>query len=149
MRNGVTSESGRSYSLLSRRSSDFVPKTLNASPCLPSVDCRDMRGIMDGLVTQARKASPDPRDCRKTIDTLQALGFDENAFRRLHHQNGPVARFYSYSKARQRFEEDGNNHRVHQRLMYVLLSCPDGYPPRGKSFQSLAEEAYEQIPPNP
>lgn len=106
-----------------------------------------MSGIMNSLVTQARNASADPRDCRRTIDTLQAMGFGEDAFRRLHHQNSKAARFYRYSDGIQRFEEDGNNQRVHQRLMYVLLSCPDGTPPKGKSFQTLAEEAYQQIPP--
>jgi hypothetical protein len=43
--------------------------------------------------------------------------------------------------------EDGNNHRVHQRLMYVLLSCPAG-PPQGKSFEVLADEAFRLIPPS-
>lgn len=75
------------------------------------------------------------------------VGFGDDAFRKLHHLNDSVAGFYSYSKGRKRFEEDGNNHRVHQRLMYVLLSCPDGAPPKGKSFQGLAEEAFKEIPP--
>jgi hypothetical protein len=47
----------------------------------------------------------------------------------------------------QQFEEEGNNHRVHQRLMYVRSSCTGGAPPKGKSFQALAAEAYRQIPP--
>ena len=102
---------------------------------------------MNGLATQAKKACADPRECRRTIDTLQNMGFSEDAFRRLHHQSGSVVRFYSYSKGRTRFQDDGNNHRVHQRLMYVLLSCFDGAPPKGKNFQTLAEEAYRQIPP--
>jgi hypothetical protein len=101
---------------------------------------------MDDIVSQARQASTDPRDCRKTIDALEAMGFGEDAFRNLHHMSEKTARFYRYSERIQRFEEDGNNHRVHQRLMYVLLSCPDGAPPSGKSFQRLAEEAYRQIP---
>jgi hypothetical protein len=36
---------------------------------------------------------------------------------------------------------------VHQRLAYVLLSCPDGTPPRGKSFEMLADEARHLIRP--
>lgn len=31
--------------------------------------------------------------------------------------------------------------------MYVLLSCPNGAPSKGKSFQMLAEEAFKVIPP--
>jgi len=104
-----------------------------------------MSGIMNDLVAQARKASRNPSDCRGTIDTLQAMGFGDNAFSILHHQNGSRAVFYSYSKGVKQFVDDGNNHRVHQRLMYVLLSCPDGAPPKGKSFESLAEEALEAV----
>jgi hypothetical protein len=107
-----------------------------------------MSGIMHSLVTQARQASADPRDCCRTLDALQALGFGDDAFRRLHHQKDrKSATFRRFSEGVQRFEEDGNNHRVHQRLRYILLSCPDGTPPKGKSFQTLAEEAYQQIPP--
>jgi hypothetical protein len=31
-------------------------------------------------------------------------------------------------------------------LTYVLLSCPGGAPPKAKSFQTLAEEAFRLIP---
>ena len=102
---------------------------------------------MDSLLIQARKASPNPSDCRRTIDTLPS-GFGEDAFRLLHHQKGSVARFYRYSKGVKQFVDDGNNHRVHQRLTHVLLSCPDGAPPKGKSFQALAEAAFRLIPPS-
>ena len=102
---------------------------------------------MDSLLLQARKASRDSRDCRETIDRLRAIGFSDDAFRLLHHQHGSLARFYSFSEGVQRYRDDQNNHRVHQRLLYVLLSCPDGAPPNGKSFQALAEEAFRLIPP--
>ena len=105
-----------------------------------------MAGIMHTLLNQAQKASRDPSDCRRTIDELRGLGFEEDAFRLLHHQRGSMAEFYSYSERVQRFRDDKNNHRVHQRLMYVLLSCLDGAPPKGKSFQALAEEAFRLIP---
>ena len=107
-----------------------------------------MGGTMDSLVPQARKASQDPSDCRTAIDTLRGMEFSEDAFRLLHHQHGSMAEFYSYSESVQRFRDDKNNHRVHQRLMYLLLSCPDGVPPKGKSFQALAEEAFRLIPPS-
>ena len=103
---------------------------------------------MDSLVIQARKASRDPKDCLSTIDTLRGMGFSEDAFRLLHHRHGSIARFCHYSEGRQQFQDDGNNHRVHQRLMYVLSSCHNGAPPKGKSFQTLAEEAVRPIPPS-
>ena len=106
-----------------------------------------MCGIVDSLLIQARKASRDPRDCRRTIDILRGMGFGEDAFRRLHHMTASVGNFYSYCEGHQRFRDDNNNHRVHQRLMYVLLSCENGAPPKGKSFRTLAEEAFKLIPP--
>lgn len=102
---------------------------------------------MDSLLTQVRKATRDPKDCLRVIDTLRGMGFGEDAFRRLHHQSGSVARFYSFSEGVQRFRDDKNNHRVHQRLVYVLKSCENGDPPKGKSFLTLAEEAFKLIPP--
>ena len=96
---------------------------------------------------EARKASRDPKDCLRTIDALRSMGFPDEAFPALHHQHGSVTRFHSFSEGVQRYRDDENNHRVHQRLLYVLLSCPDGVPPKGKSFQSLAEEAFKLIPP--
>lgn len=102
---------------------------------------------MDSLAIEARKASVDPRDCRKAMETLRLLGFGEDVFRVLHHQHGSAARFYRYCERVQQFAEDGNNHRVHQRLTYVLLSCPAGALPEGKSFQALAEEAFKLISP--
>jgi hypothetical protein len=102
---------------------------------------------MDSLVIAARKASADARDCRKTMDTLRFMGFGEDVFRLLHHQHGSAARFYRYCESVQQFVEDGNNHRVHQRLTYVLLSCPAGALPKGKTFEALAEEAFRLISP--
>lgn len=106
-----------------------------------------MGAIMNGQLIQARKASQDPSDCRTAIDSLRSIGFGEDAFRGLHHQRGSMAEFYTYTESIRQFVEDGNNHRVHQRLIYVLLSCPAGAPSKGKSYQILAEEAYRLIPP--
>ncbi len=99
------------------------------------------------MLTQARKASREARECRRTIDALRDMGFNDGAFRVLHHQHGSMAEFYTYSEGKQRFRDDGNNHRVLQRLMYVLLACPNGAQPKGKSFQALAEEAFKLVPP--
>lgn len=102
---------------------------------------------MSDLVTQARSASRDAVDCLRTIKNLQAIGFTDDAFRRLHHQCVRMGDFCRHSDNKN-FKYEGNNHRVHQRLMYVLLSCPDGAPPKGKSFQTLADEAYKLLPPS-
>jgi hypothetical protein len=100
---------------------------------------------MESPLIQVRKASRDSGECRQTIDALQAMGFGENAFRRLHSDS--MDGFYGYCTRVNRFVDDETNHRVHQRLTYVLLSCPDGAPPKGKSFLTLAEEAFKLIPP--
>lgn len=102
---------------------------------------------MDTQLDQSRNASRDPRDCRETIDALRRIGFGDDAFRLLHPFRATLSGFYDYSKKVQVFDEDGNNHRIHQRLVYVLLSCPTGAPPKGKSFDALAEEAFRLIPP--
>lgn len=104
---------------------------------------------MDSLLLQARNASRDARECRKTMDALKRIGFNENAFRLLHHQRGSIATFYGYREGVQRYRDDGNNHRVHQRLKYVLLSCPEGVLPKSRSFRCLAGEAVRLIPPIP
>lgn len=106
-----------------------------------------MVGTVDNLLSQARKASRDSRECRETLDALRRIGFGDDAFSALHHQYGSAAVFYGYCEGVQRFREDDNNHRVHQRLKYVLLSCPDGASSNGKSFLSLATEAKHEIPP--
>lgn len=102
---------------------------------------------MNNLLIQAKDASRDSRDCRKTIDTLRGMGFGDDAFRPLHRHRRSMAEFYSFAECVQRFRDDKNNHRVHQRLTYVLLSCPDGVPPKGESFQTLVEEAFGPILP--
>ena len=84
------------------------------------------------------------------MDTLKAMrsrndAFGEGAFSRLH--SDTMDGFYRYCEEHQRFRDDETNHRVHQRLRYVLLSCPDGAAPKGKTFRSLAEEAFRLIQP--
>ena len=98
------------------------------------------------ILDEALAASADTTDVRRTIEKLTGMGFGNDAFKTLHHLGGTIITFTIYSRGRS-FIVDGNNHRVHQRLMYVLLSCPGGAPPKGKSFQALAKEAFKLIPP--
>ena len=100
---------------------------------------------METALSQARKASRDPRDCRRLIDTLRGMGLGDKEFRQLHHKPDSITGFDNYCRGVGQFMEDGNNHLVHQRLTYILLSCPDGTPPKGESFQTLAEEARKLI----
>ncbi len=98
---------------------------------------------MGSLIAEARKASRDSDECRKTIEKLRSMGFSDAAFRLLHpdSMNG----FYSYSTGVKRFRKDETNRRVHQRLMYVLLSYRDDALSRGRSFEALAKDARSLI----
>lgn len=102
---------------------------------------------MESLLSQARHASRDPKDCRKTIERLRRMGFGDEAFKLLHHHRDTMAGFLSFGDGVRRFRDDKNNHRVHQRLMYVLLACPGGSSPKNTSFEILAGEAFHLIPP--
>jgi hypothetical protein len=115
-----------------------------AYPADLPLERRDMSGDMT-ILDEAKKASRDTSECRRTIDALVLLGFDDEAFQQIHTDS--IHGFYEYSKHVLRFKEDETNHRVHQRLMYIRLSCPNGVPPKGKSFLSLAGEARKLITP--
>ncbi len=94
----------------------------------------------------ANKNEIDPRSTLELLKRLKCLGLDDKAFRRLHHLQGSIAGFGKYCENTQRFREDGNNHRVHQRLRYVLSAYLDCKPPKGKNFERLAIEAMTLIP---
>jgi uncharacterized protein (TIGR02452 family) len=102
---------------------------------------------MTGVFQEAKRASANPADARRTITDLKAIGFPYDAFELLHHLRDNIDSFCKYSSNIRRFEEDGNNHRVHQRLKYVLLSCPAGTRPSPERFVALAQEAWQKIPP--
>jgi hypothetical protein len=89
---------------------------------------------------------PDPNETIKLIERLEALRFVSDGFRLLHHLHASMNGFKSYAGKVTSFQEDGNNHRVHKRLEFVLDSCANGVSP-GKSFAALAEEAMRVIPP--
>lgn len=105
-----------------------------------------MMSLMENLLSHARQASRDSKECRSTIDALRSMGFGDDAFSALHHQNGSATVFYAYCKSVHRFTNDGNNHCVHQRLTYVLLSCSGGVLPQGMSFKALAKESVKKLP---
>jgi hypothetical protein len=90
---------------------------------------------------------PDPKQTIKLIEHLKALGFDDEAFRLLHHFQGSMNSFERHARIVTSFHEDGNNHRVRNRLEFVLGSCTNGLPPKGEIFASLARESKRRIPP--
>jgi hypothetical protein len=102
---------------------------------------------MNSVLIEAKKASRNTSDCRATIATLRALKFGKDAFMLLHHQNGTDAQFDAYCEGVKQFVDGGNNHRVHQRLRYVLLSRLNDARSEGKDFLILAKEAFQEIPP--
>jgi hypothetical protein len=111
--------------------------------------------MVENFLSRAGAVSPDPQKCRKIIEDLRRLGFDEGAFRRLHHWRDKVERqrhknwlsaFYKYCGEVKTFREDNSNHWVQQRLTYVLLSGTRASTVKNERFETLAEEAYRLIP---
>ena len=94
----------------------------------------------------------DPRDTLKLLDKLSELGFDDEAFWRLHHfrdrKHETINSFRRFCKSIQAFQRDGNNQRVHERLDFVLMhhKTENVSSGRTKIFSDLAEAAFEKIP---
>jgi hypothetical protein len=97
---------------------------------------------------------PGPKETIEIIYRLKQLHFDddEDAFWRLHHwrlkaRRARLEAFRGYIGEFSSYQLDGDNHRVHQRLSYVLDECHGGsYPPQ-RTFADLADEAFHKIPP--
>jgi hypothetical protein len=97
------------------------------------------------------EARIDPQDTLELITKLRRFSFHDEDFKLRHHwgARGELKKFVNYCNEDQerRFQLDGNNHRLHQRLKYVLESCQNGKLNRSKSFAHLAEEACKEFPP--
>jgi hypothetical protein len=89
---------------------------------------------------------PNPTETIELIERLRRMKFDNDAFRLLQHLHGSMNGFEKYARNVASFQEDGNNHRVHKRMLFVLDSCANGTLPPGKTFAALAEEAMRRIP---
>jgi hypothetical protein len=94
-----------------------------------------------------RNPRPNPKATIDLIERLKTMQFDNDAFRLLHHFHDSIGGFERHARKVTSFVEDGNNHRVHKRLQFVLDSCTNGKPPLGETFASLAEEAMRRIRP--
>jgi hypothetical protein len=98
----------------------------------------------------------DPQEALKLLKQLQAFGFDDKPFGRLHHNQDakhprwePIGSFWRYCEnTKGEFPADGNNERVTRRLERVLqryLGLPTGSR-SAAVFEQFAEEAYAEIP---
>jgi hypothetical protein len=88
------------------------------------------------------------------LDKLTNLGFNDEAFWRLHHfrqqnKKESIASFRRYCKKTSTFRREGPNGRVHERLVFVLNKYREHYLPHGQTniFIGLAEAAFDEIPP--
>lgn len=87
---------------------------------------------------------------------LDALGFDDQAFARLHHwrlkaKAETIRSFKAYAAKHDEFQADGNNDRVVKRLELVLRACSQGGFKSGRPevFCALADAAWLEIPAHP
>jgi len=97
-----------------------------------------------------------PRRSVELLDELEALGFTNEAFRRLHHSRvrnwrkpDSISRHRSYCEGRSSFQRDGDAERDQRRLEFVLQKYrAGGFPPgRLDIFNQLADAAFAEIPP--
>jgi hypothetical protein len=94
----------------------------------------------------------DPQRTLELLDQLQAAGFGNDAFIRLHHfqqhSEGPpryIGPHRAYCRRTKRFKADSNNARLQSRLALVLQWHRD----RGGSFIDLAEASVREAPFRP
>jgi uracil-DNA glycosylase len=98
---------------------------------------------------QKNEMEMDPKRTLPLLDELQKLGFDDEAFWRLHHfrhrKRETIARFRAYCEKSSAFLPDGANERVHRRLAFVLETYRQ--PGNTKNLIMLADAAFDKIPP--
>jgi hypothetical protein len=90
----------------------------------------------------------DPQDTLRIIKKLKSFGFEDEEFWLVHQwgRRGRLSAFRKHCNETQRFREDENNHRLHERLAFVLALCEAGALNRGKTFEMLAVEAFHEHP---
>ena len=95
----------------------------------------------------------DPKHTLEILEELQKEGFGDEAFRLLHHlavekkRNEKIAWFSNFCRDTGRFQDGGNNARVHQRLELVLKAYRGGgFKSRNpKVFRALAQAAAIEV----
>ena len=108
---------------------------------------------------EGKVAEMDSRQTVLILEKLVRLGFDDDAFWRLHHFREPtekrpnsvhetIEKHLKYCAAGKVFESGGENERVYKRLKFVWKVYTDvGFPAQEKiAFVALAEAAFHAIP---
>jgi hypothetical protein len=102
------------------------------------------------MIEMDHAISTNPKRTLALLDTLEKLGFNEEAFRRLHHQGtkrpreATITRHRAYCETTSEFQPDGTNARVQQRLVFVLETYRK--PDNTRNFIALAEASVREIP---
>jgi hypothetical protein len=96
-----------------------------------------------------------PRRTIELLDELGELGFNDQAFARLHHfrmkrRKATIRAHYSYCQAIASFQNDGENELVQQRLKLVMNAYRSGVFKSGRPevFSALADAAFYELPPH-
>jgi hypothetical protein len=85
------------------------------------------------------------------LDELRQHGFDNQAFRLIHHfgENADIQVHLDYCATVESFQRDGQNERVHQRLGAVFAAFKCGAftsPAKPGVFEALAIAARKELP---
>jgi hypothetical protein len=91
-----------------------------------------------------------PQLSLELLDKLEALGFDREAFAECHHFHQAVGHdmnsFRRYAQKTMQFQDNGPNHRCHQRLELVYNIYTNGGFKNPAVFVNLARAAFLEIP---
>jgi hypothetical protein len=95
-----------------------------------------------------------PERTIELLDQLEALGFDDQAFARLHHfrlkgRRPTISAHRLYCDATSSFQDAGENELVQRRLELVLKAYRSGVFKSGRPevFGALADAAFHELPP--
>lgn len=93
-----------------------------------------------------------PKQTIAYLDELQALGFTDEAFSKIHHfrekrEDHSINTHRSYCEKTDSFQDGGNNERVQIRLEIVLNYFKAYHAGNPAMFIRLADAAYALVPP--
>lgn len=96
-----------------------------------------------------------PRRTLDLLDQLEALGFDDKAFAKLHHHrlkgiNDTIRKHRDYCKTQDNLRANDSNEEVQRRLELVLKAYTAAGFNSGSTevFAALAEAAFNELPPS-
>jgi hypothetical protein len=100
--------------------------------------------VISTLATGGNMNFTDPERTVQLLNELESLGLDDSAFRELRQRpRASIARHREYSRRRGKFQEDGTNARVQERLAFVRANCEGA---SARDFSRLAREAIARFP---